>query len=370
MEEIVAQLPVNSVHAAFSPDGRWLVTGSSEEYQFWETSSWKPARRIPRSDSGGSYGMIGFSPDGRMVAVTDSQQSVRLLNPASGDELATLNSPQPIKLTWLCFSPDGRHLAAASLHNGIQLWDLRLVREELAALKLDWDSPPWPPLPSDARASPITATVFDAPRNPIAGAHAIAPRDPQSRSNLVDLSAFYNAAMTNCWFNPAWRNDLSSLPQGIRTLQGVEYDLRGVIQLHGTSGNFAVEYPSVVTGIPMHQTSGAFHFLHATGWEPENGTRVGEYVLHYRDGLNLPVPLVYGKNIRCWTRLRDDPATLAKGSAVAWRGTTPSLALENYDAVLYDFRFPNPRPEVEVKSIDFRSAGTEAAPFLVAITAE
>jgi len=38
--------------------------------------------------------------------------------------------------------------------------------------------------------------------------------------------------------------------------------------------------------------------------------------------------------------------------------------------VLYKFRSINPRPEVEIQSIDFKSAMTEAAPFLIAITAE
>ena len=42
----------------------------------------------------------------------------------------------------LRFSPDGGALAAATEEHTVQVWDLRLVWEELAALGLDWEPAP------------------------------------------------------------------------------------------------------------------------------------------------------------------------------------------------------------------------------------
>ena len=88
---------------------------------------------------------MGFSRDGKMLAIAYSRYVVRLIDPASGRQLATLESPDPRHVSWLGFSPDGSRLAAASETNVIQLWDLRRIREQLAAMKLDWNLPPYPP---------------------------------------------------------------------------------------------------------------------------------------------------------------------------------------------------------------------------------
>ena len=45
----------------------------------------------------------------------------------------------------LCFSPDGTLLAVVEDETYVRLWDLRLLREELAKLKLDLDLPPYLP---------------------------------------------------------------------------------------------------------------------------------------------------------------------------------------------------------------------------------
>ena len=42
------------------------------------------------------------------------------------------------------FSPDGDRLAVATNGDHVQLWDLRLIRQQLAAMGLDWDQPPDP----------------------------------------------------------------------------------------------------------------------------------------------------------------------------------------------------------------------------------
>ncbi|HEX8202024.1 MAG TPA: hypothetical protein VF590_16230, partial [Isosphaeraceae bacterium] len=67
-------------------------------------------------------------------------------------------APDPQPMNGLCFSPDGAQLAAATDGPGVQLWDLRLIRRQLAVMGLDRDQPPF--LPSPPRR-PISSVRVD-----------------------------------------------------------------------------------------------------------------------------------------------------------------------------------------------------------------
>lgn len=55
--------------------------------------------------------------------------------------LATLDAPNSIGLRRFKFSPDDSHLAVIQRDQQVQLWDLRLLRQDLAQMNLDWDLP-------------------------------------------------------------------------------------------------------------------------------------------------------------------------------------------------------------------------------------
>ena len=55
-------------------------------------------------------------------------------------ELAAL--PTGHFVAHLCFSPDGTQLLMTYEPGRAELWDLRLIRQELAELNLDWEGPP------------------------------------------------------------------------------------------------------------------------------------------------------------------------------------------------------------------------------------
>jgi WD40 repeat protein len=134
----------NSAFVAFSPDGQWLVTCEQTSYRFWEVGTWQPGPRIDRDQLEQYPGPIAWSRDGRMVAVAQSSTGVLLLDPASGERLATMRANSPRSVRSLDFSPDGRKLAVANIDQQIIVWDLPLVRQGLADLGLDWAGGPSP----------------------------------------------------------------------------------------------------------------------------------------------------------------------------------------------------------------------------------
>ncbi len=130
---------------AFSTDGRWLVSGAGKEFCFWDVQTGRPVRRLPRRNAVDLHGPVAFSRDGRLLALALSRTQVQLLDAATGAEIALLDPPVPGVISWLAFSPAGSQLAVATESHLIQLWDLARLREELRALRLDWDQPPLPP---------------------------------------------------------------------------------------------------------------------------------------------------------------------------------------------------------------------------------
>jgi WD40 repeat protein len=128
---------------AFSPDGKWLVTGDFEEYRFWEVGSWKKHHGLVREDSerfGPSIGWSVFAPQTEMVALLQGT-GLLLLDPLTLRAFARL----PTRGSPACFSPDGSQLVTyVGDSDAFQVWDLRLIRRQLAELGLDWDLPPYP----------------------------------------------------------------------------------------------------------------------------------------------------------------------------------------------------------------------------------
>ena len=138
----VKELPMGKAAAIFSPDSRLLVT-FSDRHQVWEVGTWRELYRTPKTEA--LEGPSAFSPDGRILAATRDGRAVQLLEARNGRVLADLEAPGAAPISWLRFTPDGASLLALERTRGIQVWDLRRLRAELAALNLDWDAPPLPP---------------------------------------------------------------------------------------------------------------------------------------------------------------------------------------------------------------------------------
>jgi serine/threonine protein kinase/WD40 repeat protein len=132
------------MYAAFSPNQEWFAVGDYGQFRMWDASTWRLRYTIPRIYAG-FYGLLAFSPDSTVLAVAISRNTVQLLDAATGLELATLEAPEPSEITSITFNADGTQLAVGCSSCAIQLWDLHIIRKQLAAMNLDWNLPAYPP---------------------------------------------------------------------------------------------------------------------------------------------------------------------------------------------------------------------------------
>ena len=97
-----------------------------------------------------------FGPEGKLVDVAASAAAIRLVDPGTGRDFASLEDPSQDATSPPIFTPDGTNVSAFSSGkvNGIRVRDLRLIRQLLAKMGLDWDAPPCPPADPGSKVLP------------------------------------------------------------------------------------------------------------------------------------------------------------------------------------------------------------------------
>ena len=125
--EVVSDPPlVRSFHlgrevtgVAFSPDGRLLATGSSDQTaRIWETATGQERTRVVHDDG---VTAVAFDPDGRRLATASADQTARIWETATGQEYLRLSHDEGVAV--VVFSPDGRRLATGSFDPNARIWD-------------------------------------------------------------------------------------------------------------------------------------------------------------------------------------------------------------------------------------------------------
>jgi WD40 repeat protein len=98
-----------------------------------------PARRELRAWSFGEGAWMSFavSPDGHQVTSGDETGNLQLWDVTTGRELVHWQAHESA-CTALAFHPDGRALVSGGGDGSVKVWILPLIREELAAIGLDW----------------------------------------------------------------------------------------------------------------------------------------------------------------------------------------------------------------------------------------
>jgi len=107
--------------ASYSPDGRYIVTGSSDKTtaKVWDAASGNLIRTLRHSYAVNS---ASFSPDGRFIVTGCDDNTAKVWDAASGKLLHTL-SAHSSNVWSASFSPDGRFIVTGSDDNTAKVWD-------------------------------------------------------------------------------------------------------------------------------------------------------------------------------------------------------------------------------------------------------
>jgi hypothetical protein len=189
-----------------------------------------------------------------------------------------------------------------------------------------------------------------------------------STAHCLDLSPHFNDSLDEGWQHQLMPgNNLATLPKGRQIFGGVEFDVRGIIQLTSPQlRRYAtlVQFPEQVRGIAVGRKCRALYFLQATGWNAASDRWVGTYFIQYAGGEKISEVIIYGEGTGNWWA---QPVDLQRpGASVVWQGTNAA----KQPVQLFKQIWTTPRPDLEIKSVDFTSQMTRVAPFLIAVTAE
>jgi serine/threonine protein kinase/WD40 repeat protein len=342
--------------------------------------------------TGGEMSVSATSHDGHLIAQAYANE-VQLYDAAT---LATVGPPLHTNvggfvgaIQILAFSTDDRSLFASDSGDGSLRWTvaadsrpLAQIREDTALLSPasgDGDvlrmssaeqrhylrSHDAGPLPVDEpRPTPPVARLIEGVPLPA--------RDPATSPLLLDLTGVYTGAPGAQ--RTASNSDMplvAGLPWGVAHLDGVDYDVRGIVELRHQPGHGATSSANIqsrVTGIraPPIPIAALHVLLMATQPIPVAEERNYAFVrLHYRDGSTVQLPIRTQREVPGDTE-NDKPVPVA----FAW-GEGSRLTGDLKQSLMCNPRLPNPHPERLIASLDLETSPDHwSQPLFVAITAE
>jgi WD40 repeat protein len=122
--------------AAWHPDGRRIATAGGSDGRLNAVKAWDAADgrvvskiSVGGDSSAGPYQAIAFSPDGRYLLTGKLEGAVEVWDAGSGQSFGTLGTHDR-EVRAVVFSPDGRHLATASGDGKVKLWDAKSLNKE------------------------------------------------------------------------------------------------------------------------------------------------------------------------------------------------------------------------------------------------
>jgi eukaryotic-like serine/threonine-protein kinase len=381
-------LPIPSVVSVrFDPTSQMLAVGSSDQsISLWsvpELSLIKTlrSRAMPLD--------IDFSPDGVRLAVACSERNTGLGFPSldvwavSEGRLAAEFPADPGQALAVAFSPDGHTLALGHSRGTLELFNafpwhasaygtfkssqaaVESFQQKYWSNRLDQTHSRW--RQSEARS-------WIAPRTYWPNRPADAP------ATALDLTPFYNGLLEVAWA-PVPSRDLlsqnfSALTAGLQTYSGLQFDVRGVIQLASDSPRWKALFPTRVTGIPLLPTFRKIHLLHGALGPPGHESKIGECRIVFADDSAISFPFELGVNVLpSWIATREEMMTVP-GAKLVWNqakgiGYSPTAASTRQSfGALYHLEFVNPHPEKQARTLELISNETTAAPFIVAVSIE
>jgi WD40 repeat protein len=112
---------------AYSPDGRTILTGSSDgELRFWDAAT---GRRVgPTLEGVGTVTAAAYSPDGKTLLIGNAARVVQFRDATTGAPIGK-RLKYPTRVVCAAFSPDGRSVLIGLAGGTARLWDIASGRQ-------------------------------------------------------------------------------------------------------------------------------------------------------------------------------------------------------------------------------------------------
>ena len=123
---------VNS--AAFSPDGKRIVTASEDKTaRLWDAATGKQIG-APLAGYEDAVNSAAFSPDGKRIVTASDDKTARLWDAETGKQIGVLVGHKD-RVFSAAFSPDGERIVTASADETARLWDVATTQQLVSAAK-------------------------------------------------------------------------------------------------------------------------------------------------------------------------------------------------------------------------------------------
>jgi len=110
-----------AVAVAFSPDGRFVISGSDDQtLKLWEVSTGREIRTFRGSNS--QVTVVAYSPDGRLALAGYMDGSIYIFDVSTGAKKLSIIKAHHTWVQAVTFSQDGRRIFSASNRRNVKIW--------------------------------------------------------------------------------------------------------------------------------------------------------------------------------------------------------------------------------------------------------